>query len=665
MDDQKKYAVLIDAENIAYKYVKYIMGEMANYGVVTYKRAYMDWSAQNATGWKGVLLENAISPVQSIAYTSGKNSTDSTIIIDAMDILYSKTVDGFCIVSSDSDFTKLATRLRESGMTVIGMGESKTPKAFIEACNSFKVLNLIANKDEIEKTENSTKNENLQEEKEQANTEKKAITPISEIKNAIKNIIISREGKGGVLEIGELGRLLNNRYSEFDTRNYGYSKLSVMLKDMDFLDLTETKNNRINVKFKGKIKIENINQKIVEILKNSGGNIPLSKLAQLTMTKYPTFSPKDYGYSQFKKMIESIPQISINKQNAKIIKIADKNKSKEDIKKAIIGILNDNNKMMHISQVNQELVKKYPTFTAKEYGYSKFSEVLKDIPRIILKNNNAILSDEENISESKKKIEEDIIKIIEKNGGKIKIGSIKNELKKDNPNFDQKNYGYSKFTKFIESFESIKIQGDYVTIKESPIKKIENVNLSKKDITDRRLIEQNIIYIMDKNGGKFPLNSMKNKIREFYPDFEQKHYEHSKFAKFIESINFLKIQGQDIVFNGVLSKDNSENAKFEENKEINTDITNETINEGSVNSDFVDKSYKSASAKKTDIAEIRDCISNMLSQNNNVMNLGMIKENLMKIYPGFNIQDYDCSSFKVFLESMEGFKIIENNANID
>ena len=256
MDEQKKYAVLIDAENIAYKYVTDIMEEMANYGVVTYKRAYMDWSAQNSAGWKSVLLENAISPIQSIAYTSGKNSTDSTIIIDAMDILYSKTVDGFCIVSSDSDFTKLATRLRESGMTVIGMGESKTPKAFIEACNSFKVLNLIANKDEIEKTENSTKGESLQDEKEQANTEKKAITPISEIKNAIKNIIISREGKGGVLEIGELGRLLNNRYSEFDTRNYGYSKLSVMLKDMDFLNLIETENNRMFVQLKGNARID-------------------------------------------------------------------------------------------------------------------------------------------------------------------------------------------------------------------------------------------------------------------------------------------------------------------------------------------------------------------------------------------------------------------------
>ena len=581
MDDQKKYAVLIDAENIAYKYVKYIMGEMANYGVVTYKRAYMDWSAQNATGWKGVLLENAISPVQSIAYTSGKNSTDSTIIIDAMDILYSKTVDGFCIVSSDSDFTKLATRLRESGMTVIGMGESKTPKAFIEACNSFKVLNLIANKDEIEKTENSTKSESLQDEKEQANTEKKAITPISEIKNAIKNIIISREGKGGVLEIGELGRLLNNRYSEFDTRNYGYSKLSVMLKNMDFLDLTETKNNRINVKFKGKIKIENINQKIVEILKNSGGNVPLSKLAQLTMTKYPTFSPKDYGYSQFKKMIESIPQISINKQNAKIIQTSDKNKSKEDIKKAIIGILNDNNKVMHISQVNQELVKKYPSFTAKEYGYSKFSEVLKDISRIILKNNNAILSYEENISESKKKIEEDIIKIIEKNGGKIKIGSIKNELKKDNPNFDQKNYGYSKFTKFIESLENIK------------------------------LIDEDIVLVKNSDIGNINTEKMKEE-----PDEK------------IDTISEFSIKN----------------------------LINAKIN---------DDSNKISNTEKADIRQIRDCIANMLSQNNNVMNIGLIKQNLMKIYPDFNLQDYECSSFKVFLESMEGFKIIENNANID
>ena len=415
MDEQKKYAVLIDAENIAYKYVKYIMGEMANYGVVTYKRAYMDWSAQNATGWKSVLLENAISPVQSIAYTSGKNSTDSTIIIDAMDILYSKTVDGFCIVSSDSDFTKLATRLRESGMTVIGMGESKTPKAFIEACNSFKVLNLVVNKEEIEKSDKLSKSEELQKNKDSVNTDKKAITPLSEIKNAIKNIIINKEGKGEDVEAGELGRLLNNRYSEFDTRNYGYSKLSVMLKDMDFLNLVETNNNRIYIRLKGNAEIESINQKIVEILIINGGNVPLSRFAQLIKDRYPNFNTKDYGYSQFKKMIESIPQINVNKQNATLVRKSNKKETKEDIKKSIIEMLSYSNNVMNISQINQNLIKLHPSFTAKKYGYSKFSEVLKDIPQIKIKNDNAILFDEENISKSKKKIEELIIKIIENN----------------------------------------------------------------------------------------------------------------------------------------------------------------------------------------------------------------------------------------------------------
>ncbi|EJP23136.1 NYN domain protein [Peptostreptococcaceae bacterium AS15] len=580
MDDQKKYAVLIDAENIAYKYVKYIMGEMANYGVVTYKRAYMDWSAQNATGWKSVLLENAISPVQSIAYTSGKNSTDSTIIIDAMDILYSKTVGGFCIVSSDSDFTKLATRLRESGMTVIGMGESKTPKAFIEACNSFKVLNLVVNKEEIEKSDKLSKSEELQKNKDSVNTDKKAITPLSEIKNAIKNIIINKEGKGEDVEAGELGRLLNNRYSEFDTRNYGYSKLSVMLKDMDFLNLVET-NNRIYIRLKGNAEIESINQKIVEILIINGGIVPLSRFAQLIKDRYPNFNTKDYGYSQFKKMIESIPQINVNKQNATLVRKSNKKETKEDIKKSIIEMLSYSNNVMNISQINQNLIKLHPSFTAKKYGYSKFSEVLKDIPQIKIKNDNAILYDEENLLKSKKKIEELIIKIIEKNGGRVKIGSIKNELKKIDSNFDQKNYGHSKFTKFIESLESIKlIDEDMVLAKVSDLGDINTEKMGEKSDVKTDTISE----ISTKN---------------------------------------------------------------ETTPEINVD------------------SNKISNAEKTDIREIRNFISNMISKNNNMMNIGMIKENLVKTYPNFNLQDYDCSSFKVFLESMEGFKIIENNANID
>lgn len=143
LDSDLRFAILIDADNISDKYVKIILDEVANSGVATYKRIYGDWTSQRLASWKNVLLENSIIPMQQYSYTYGKSSTDSAMIIDAMDILYSGHVDGFAIVSSDSDFTRLAARLRESGMQVIGMGEQKTPEPFISACNQFKYLDLL------------------------------------------------------------------------------------------------------------------------------------------------------------------------------------------------------------------------------------------------------------------------------------------------------------------------------------------------------------------------------------------------------------------------------------------------------------------------------------------------------------------------------------------
>lgn len=142
-DRELRFAILIDADNIAPKYIKIILDEVANSGVSTYKRIYGDWTSQRLASWKTCLLDNSIIPMQQYSYTTGKSSTDSAMIIDAMDILYSGTVDGFAIVSSDSDFTRLVARLRESGMTVIGMGEQKTPQPFISACNQFKYLDLL------------------------------------------------------------------------------------------------------------------------------------------------------------------------------------------------------------------------------------------------------------------------------------------------------------------------------------------------------------------------------------------------------------------------------------------------------------------------------------------------------------------------------------------
>ena len=147
MEKEMRYAVLIDADNVAAKYTKYILDEVSNYGVVTYKRVYGDWTRPNLAGWKNMALDNAITPIQQYSYTTGKNATDSAMIIDAMDILYSRNVDGFCIVSSDSDFTRLAIRLRESGIHVIGMGEQKTPKPFSTACNAFKYLEVLADEE--------------------------------------------------------------------------------------------------------------------------------------------------------------------------------------------------------------------------------------------------------------------------------------------------------------------------------------------------------------------------------------------------------------------------------------------------------------------------------------------------------------------------------------
>ena len=219
METEMRYAVLIDADNVAAKYTKNILDELSNYGIATYKRVYGDWTRPNLAGWKNMALDNAITPVQQYSYTTGKNATDSAMIIDAMDILYSNNVDGFCIVSSDSDFTRLAIRLRESGKHVIGMGEKKTPKPFSTACNSFKYLEVLA--EEEVQTNDSDKVE------------------LKTLETAIIRIIAENANLEEEINIGELGSRLQGRYPDFDVRNYGYSKFSQFLKDFVFLNFRQ------------------------------------------------------------------------------------------------------------------------------------------------------------------------------------------------------------------------------------------------------------------------------------------------------------------------------------------------------------------------------------------------------------------------------------------
>ena len=234
MDHERRFAVLIDADNVSEKYIKFILDELSNDGIATYKRIYGDWTSTRLTSWKGALLDNSVSPMQQYAYTSGKNATDSAMIIDAMDILYTGSVDGFCLVSSDSDFTRLAVRLREAGMYVIGMGEKKTPKPFIAACDKFTYLEVISGGAAADAVPNGV----TAKKKSAAGTaDLKAIN--TEIKQIVKDI----SDDDGWAQLGMIGTILTKRSPDFDVRNYGYSKLTLLIKALGDYEISGVRND--------------------------------------------------------------------------------------------------------------------------------------------------------------------------------------------------------------------------------------------------------------------------------------------------------------------------------------------------------------------------------------------------------------------------------------
>jgi uncharacterized LabA/DUF88 family protein len=217
---QAKLAVLIDADNTQPAIIEGLLDEVAKYGIASVKRIYGDWTSTNLRSWKERLLEYAIQPIQQFAYTAGKNATDSAMIIDAMDLLYTEKLDGFCIVSSDSDFTRLAARLRESGRIVYGFGEKKTPRAFVSVCDKFIYTEILRDNQEEPEDEDS----------------KFIAKPKKEFKVDRKLLKLLRETVDDIAEesgwayLGAVGHKINNRMADFDPRNYGFKKLGDMFR---------------------------------------------------------------------------------------------------------------------------------------------------------------------------------------------------------------------------------------------------------------------------------------------------------------------------------------------------------------------------------------------------------------------------------------------------
>ena len=262
MDRDNKIAVLVDAENVSEKYAQDLLDEVTNYGIPTYKRIYGDWTNPQLSSWKNSLLTYSFTPIQQYSYTSGKNSSDSAMIIDAMDILYSGKVTGFCLVTSDSDFTRLAMRLREAGMLVIGMGEKKTPQPFIKACEKFIYLEVLKNAEEKaeEKSDvKSDKGEKEEDKKEKKAAEKPAVSsvvPLKKVRAAIRDIVNSIGNDDGWADLADVGNNLSKRMPDFDARNYGYRKLADLVSTFSGLETARIpvgesgKDSKIMIKIK-------------------------------------------------------------------------------------------------------------------------------------------------------------------------------------------------------------------------------------------------------------------------------------------------------------------------------------------------------------------------------------------------------------------------------
>ena len=293
--NDRRFAVLIDADNVSPKYIKYILNEVSDLGVATYKRIYGDWTDTEKKSWKNVLLDWSVNPIQQYSYTTGKNSTDSAMIIDAMDILYSGNVDGFCLVSSDSDFTRLAQRLREAGMFVMGIGEQKTPKPFRAACDAFKNLEIISSEDTPED-----------------------VVPVKvstdEIEKVITKLLIENNSQNQPVNLAKVGNFLTKRFSDFDVRNYGYSKLSTFLESLNSNDFHVVKlHNGYFVQEKtASVPKSEIEKEICRLIKNNKGRVDnLSIIHEDLKKTFPSFDVKQYGFSRLSSFIRSFNTFKI------------------------------------------------------------------------------------------------------------------------------------------------------------------------------------------------------------------------------------------------------------------------------------------------------------------------------------------------------------------
>lgn len=309
-EEKRQFAVLIDSDNVSAKYASVIFDELDKYGYASCRRIYGNWS--KGSDWtERKLLDYSIMPIQQFDYTTGKNATDMAMVIDAMDLLYKDKVDGFCLVTSDSDFTRLAMRLREERKYVLGMGESKTPQALKKACNKFVLLNLVG---ETEKELTGTADLSAQ------SMDMDNVTSIEEVEKTI-HMMFLEEGTQ-ILDLGYVGNRLAEKFTDFDARNYGYSKLSVFLnEEMKHCRVRKNNNHYCLEQEDVQVSRQEIEEEIIAMIQKNGGMIDnLSIIHEELKRKHHNFDVGNYGYKAMSKFLRSIKGLSVCANTVKLKK---------------------------------------------------------------------------------------------------------------------------------------------------------------------------------------------------------------------------------------------------------------------------------------------------------------------------------------------------------
>lgn len=326
----KKIALLIDAENISANYIEGILSEITEYGIATYKRMYGDFTSPTLNKWNEKAIEHSIVQIQQPRYSKAKNAADIMLVIDAMDILYAGKVEGFCIVSSDSDFTRLVNRLCEDGMEVIGMGNNNASGSLKAACTEFKSVQILVDREEeAEEAETISPREeatiDIEVHRQKVNSEDTKETQGEEqadsniklevIKEAIKGIISRKDAKGKSTGLGEIGSQLVKMYSDFDIRNYGYKSLTTFLEDMEEFEVVKS-----GAATTIRIRVTKVSKQEIEeyIISELIGKKPvdLGLLGQKVHERYKQFKVQDYGYTKFERFISSMNKFEVQKGDA-------------------------------------------------------------------------------------------------------------------------------------------------------------------------------------------------------------------------------------------------------------------------------------------------------------------------------------------------------------